>query len=84
MKMTPRVRKILSWYESDNPGTKANLARILMQGAWAGRVTSSSCRLIRVSNMGRRAALRPTRPPMILTITSSSPSTPGFPPMPRC
>jgi len=31
-----RVRKILSWYESDNPGTKANLARILMQGRLGG------------------------------------------------
>ena len=36
MKITPRVRKILSWYESDNPGTKANLARILMQGRLGG------------------------------------------------
>src|ERR1700759_4747572 len=36
MKMTPRVRKILSHYESDNPGTKANLARILMEGRLAG------------------------------------------------
>src|SRR5690349_23143221 len=36
MKMTPKVRKILSNYESDNPGTKANLARILMQGRLGG------------------------------------------------
>src|SRR6202140_381875 len=36
MKMTPRVRKILSYYESDNPGTKSNLARILMQGRLSG------------------------------------------------
>src|ERR1700753_2659842 len=36
MKMTARVRKILSNYESDNPGTKANLARILMQGRVGG------------------------------------------------
>ncbi|MGE0735903.1 MAG: class I fructose-bisphosphate aldolase [Alphaproteobacteria bacterium] len=36
MKMTPRVRKILSQYESDNPGTKANLSRILMQGRLGG------------------------------------------------
>src|SRR6185369_6294504 len=36
MKMTSRVRKILSYYESDNPGTKANLARILMQGRLGG------------------------------------------------
>ncbi len=36
MKMTPKVKEILSWYESDNPGTKANLARILMQGKLGG------------------------------------------------
>ncbi len=36
MKMTAAVRKILSCYESDNPGTKANLARILMQGKLGG------------------------------------------------
>src|SRR5476651_1601223 len=36
MKMTPRVRKILSCYESDNPGSKANLARILMEGRLGG------------------------------------------------
>lgn len=36
MKMTPRVKRILANYESDSPGTKANLARILMQGKLAG------------------------------------------------
>ena len=36
MTMTPQVREILSRYESDNPGTKANLARILVQGRLAG------------------------------------------------
>jgi len=34
--MTPIVRDILSKYESDNPGVKANLARILMQGRLGG------------------------------------------------
>ena len=34
--MTPTVRTILSKYESDNPGTKANLARILMHGRLGG------------------------------------------------
>jgi len=33
---TPIVRDILSKYESDNPGVKANLARILMQGRLGG------------------------------------------------
>lgn len=36
MKVTQRVRKILANYESDTPGTKANLARILMQGRLGG------------------------------------------------
>ncbi|HEY7608885.1 MAG TPA: class I fructose-bisphosphate aldolase [Alphaproteobacteria bacterium] len=36
MKITPRVKRILDNYESDNPGTKANLARVLMQGRLAG------------------------------------------------
>lgn len=33
---TAHVREILSWYESDNPGTKANLARLLTHGHLAG------------------------------------------------
>jgi class I fructose-bisphosphate aldolase len=33
---TERVREILSWYESDNPGTKTNIARLLNTGRLAG------------------------------------------------
>jgi class I fructose-bisphosphate aldolase len=33
---TSRVREILSWYESDNPGVKTNLARLLNTGRLAG------------------------------------------------
>jgi class I fructose-bisphosphate aldolase len=36
MTFTPIVRDILSKYESDNPGVKGNLARILMQGRLGG------------------------------------------------
>ena len=36
MQLTDAVRSILGHYESDNPGTKANLARILMQGRLGG------------------------------------------------
>ncbi len=36
MRISQRVRKILSWYESDNPGSKKNLAHILMTGKLAG------------------------------------------------
>jgi len=36
MTFTPAVKSILDNYESDNPGVKANLARILMQGRLGG------------------------------------------------
>lgn len=35
-RMTHRVHEILNWYESDNPGTKTNLARLLNHGRLAG------------------------------------------------
>lgn len=35
-KYSPRVREILSWYGSDNPGVLANMARILNTGRIAG------------------------------------------------
>jgi class I fructose-bisphosphate aldolase len=34
--MTERVRQILGWYESDNPGTLTNLARLFTAGRLAG------------------------------------------------
>lgn len=36
MALTKRVREILSWYEGETPGTKANLARMLMTGKLGG------------------------------------------------
>ncbi|MEY3196772.1 MAG: hypothetical protein RLZZ59_138 [Pseudomonadota bacterium] len=36
MKITSKVKNILSWYSSDNPGTKTNLCRMLMHGNLAG------------------------------------------------
>lgn len=36
MRISQKVKKILAAYESDNPGTKANLARILMEGKLGG------------------------------------------------
>jgi len=36
MKLTKKTKEILSFYESDNPGTKANLAHILMHGKLGG------------------------------------------------
>jgi fructose-bisphosphate aldolase, class I len=34
--MSKRVSEILSWYESDNPGTKTNISRLLNHGYLAG------------------------------------------------
>jgi fructose-bisphosphate aldolase, class I len=34
--MSKRVKEILSWYSSDSPGTRANIARILNHGRLAG------------------------------------------------
>ena len=34
--MADRVQEILSWYGSDNAGTKTNLARLLRSGKLAG------------------------------------------------
>ncbi len=36
MALTRKAKEILSWYESDNPGTKANLGRMLMTGKLGG------------------------------------------------
>jgi len=36
MRITQKVKKILDCYESDNPGTKGSLARILMEGKLGG------------------------------------------------
>ncbi len=36
MRVTPKVREILSWYEGESPGVKSSLVRLLMQGRLAG------------------------------------------------
>ncbi|MEO1090198.1 MAG: class I fructose-bisphosphate aldolase [Pseudomonadota bacterium] len=36
MRVTPKVKEILSWYEGENPGVKTNMARLLMQGRLGG------------------------------------------------
>src|SRR6266480_4087206 len=36
MAQTDRVRQILSWYSSENPGTLSNLARLMNHGTLAG------------------------------------------------
>ncbi|MEO8045946.1 MAG: fructose-bisphosphate aldolase, partial [Nitrospirota bacterium] len=34
--MADRVQEILSWYSSDNVGTRTNIARLLLHGKLAG------------------------------------------------
>ena len=36
MQLTPKVKEVLSWYEGEYPGVKANLARLLMHGRLGG------------------------------------------------
>ena len=36
MALTDRVKQILSWYSSENPGTLTNLVRLMNHGALAG------------------------------------------------
>lgn len=36
MALSPRVAEILSWYQSDNPGVRANLVRMMNHGRLAG------------------------------------------------
>jgi class I fructose-bisphosphate aldolase len=36
MRVTERVKEVLSWYEGESPGVKTNLVRLLMSGKLAG------------------------------------------------
>ncbi len=36
MRLTPKVKEILSWYEGESPGVKGNMARLLMHGRMGG------------------------------------------------
>lgn len=46
--MGDRVQEILSWYGSDNAGTKTNIARMLRSGKLSGPASWSFSRLIRI------------------------------------
>ena len=80
MKLTQRVKKILAGYESDNPGTKANLARILMQGRLGGTGHLVFSPLIKGLSTALPAVLPPTRQPMTPITIGSWPLTPDCPP----
>src|SRR5208337_4934017 len=50
---TARVKEILSWYESDNPGVKTNIARLLNSGRLAGTGKLRSQLSLRAGSGGR-------------------------------
>ena len=74
MKITQRVKKILANYESDNPGTKANIARILMTGKLAGTGKMVILPVDQGFEHGPARSLRRTHPLTIRTTIISSPS----------
>ncbi len=82
MRITQRVRKILDWYESDNPGSKANLARILSEGKLGGTGKLVILPVDQGFEHGPAAASPPTRRPTTRITISSSPSTPACRPSP--
>ena len=65
--MTPRVREILNWYGSDNPGTKANLARLLGHGQLADTGRLVIFRRPRLQH-GPARSFAPIRPAIIRSI----------------
>ena len=56
--MESRVKEILSWYSSDSPGTRTNIARLLNHGRLAGTGKLSSCPWTKASSTAPRAPLR--------------------------
>ncbi len=81
---TERVKQILSWYPSDNPGTLANLHRLLMSGKLAGHGQARHP----AGRPGLRARPGPVvraepAPATTPTTTSSWPSTRAATPTPR-
>jgi DhnA family fructose-bisphosphate aldolase class Ia len=74
--MTQRVKDILSWYGSDNPGTLTNLARMLNHGKLAGTGKLVILPVDQALSMVRRAVLHRIHLLMILAITLSWRSQP--------
>jgi class I fructose-bisphosphate aldolase len=77
MQHTPKVKEILSWYESDNPGTKANIARILMEGRLGGTGRMVILPVDQGFEHGPARSFAPNPPPTTRATTSSWRSRPG-------
>ncbi len=83
MSLTPQVKAILANYESDNPGTKANLVRLMNTGVLAGTGKLVILPVDQGFEHGPRALLLPTLPPMIPIIISRWRSKPDSTRLPR-
>ena len=73
--MSDRVKEILSWYSSENPGVLNNLARIMNTGRLAGTGKFVILPVDQASSTAPPVPSRRTRPATTPAITSSSPST---------
>ena len=81
--MSERVREILSWYGSDNPGTLTNLARLLNHGALAATGKLVILPVDQGFEHGPGRSFARTRRPTTRAITSSWRSSPGAAGTPR-
>ena len=75
--MTDRVKEILSWYASDNPGTLTNLYRMLNHGTLAGTGKMVILPVDQGFEHGPARSFAPNPPATTRATTSSSPSTPA-------
>ena len=78
--MTDAVQKILSWYESDNPGVKTNLARLLYHGKLGGTGKLIILPVDQGFEHGPDRCFVPNPPAYDPHSISNWRSTPGFPP----
>ena len=77
-KMQDRIREILSWYGSDNPGTLTNLARLLNHGALGGTGKLVILPVDQGVEHGPGRSFAPNPPHTIRAITLSWPLTLGL------
>jgi len=77
MRASKAVQKILSNYEGETPGVKANLCRILMEGKLGGSGKVIILPVDQGFEHGPARSFAPTRRAMIRITTTSWRSTPG-------
>ena len=80
---TARVKEILSWYGSDNPGVKANLARLMNTGVLAGTGKFVILPVDQGFEHGPARSFAPNPPGYDPATTSSWPSRRAATPTPR-